>query len=121
MHAIRKACATAGIQVHPTGVCTGDGWFADQPVPQNGLYGYAGTRGLVLCTLVLPGVGEHVAAVRRDTLSGLAGLGVEIDAQRNAQSAKGARRISTGNSPVTVLVVPTDEELAIARDCLQAI
>jgi hypothetical protein len=42
--AIRKACATAGIQVHPTGVCTGDGWFADQPVPQNSLYGYAGTR-----------------------------------------------------------------------------
>jgi hypothetical protein len=43
-HAVRKACANAGIQVHPTGVCTGEGWFADQPVPQNGLYGYAGTR-----------------------------------------------------------------------------
>jgi acetate kinase len=67
------------------------------------------------------GVGENAAAVRRDALSGLTGLGIEIDAQRNAQSAKGARRISTDNSPITVLVVPTNEELAIARDCLRVI
>jgi acetate kinase len=67
------------------------------------------------------GVGENVATVRLDAMSGLAGLGVEIDEQRNAQGAKGARRISTDNSGVTVLVVPTNEELAIARDCLRAI
>jgi acetate kinase len=67
------------------------------------------------------GVGENVAMVRQDALSGLAGLGVEIDEQRNTQAAKGARRISTDNSRVTVLVVPTNEELAIARDCLRAI
>ena len=67
------------------------------------------------------GIGEHVASVRRDALSGLAGLGIEIDEQRNAQSAKEARRISTGDSPIAVLVIPTNEELAIPRDCLQAI
>jgi acetate kinase len=67
------------------------------------------------------GIGEHVASVRRDALSGLAALGIEIDEQRNAQSAKDARRISTDSSPITVLVIPTNEELAIARDCLQAI
>ncbi len=67
------------------------------------------------------GVGENVAAVRLDALSGLQGLGIEIDEQRNASSAKGARRISTDSSPITVLVVPTNEELAIARDCLRAI
>jgi len=67
------------------------------------------------------GVGENVAAVRQDALSGLAGLGIEIDEQRNTQPAKGARRISTDASPITVLVVPTNEELAIARDCLRAI
>ena len=39
------------------------------------------------------GVGENAAAVRLDALSGLAGLGIEIDEQRNWQSAKGARRI----------------------------
>jgi acetate kinase len=67
------------------------------------------------------GVGENVPAVRRDALSGLAALGIEIDEQRNSQAAKGARRISTDNSPIAVLVVPTNEELAIARDCLRAI
>jgi acetate kinase len=67
------------------------------------------------------GVGENAAAVRQDALSGLAGLGIEIDEERNTQPAKGARRISTDTSPITVLVVPTNEELAIARDCLGAI
>ena len=67
------------------------------------------------------GIGEHVAAVRRDTLSGLAALGIEIDEQRNSQSGKEARRISTDASPITVLVVPTNEELAIARDCVRVI
>ena len=67
------------------------------------------------------GVGENAAAVRRDTLTGLTALGIEIDEQRNSQPAKGARRISTDDSRVAVLVVPTNEELAIARDCLGAI
>ena len=67
------------------------------------------------------GIGENVAAVRRDALSGLAALGIEIDDQRNSSSAKDARRISTDASPVAVLVVPTNEELAIARDCLRVI
>jgi acetate kinase len=67
------------------------------------------------------GIGEKVAAVRRDALSGLAGLGIEIDEQRNTQSATDARRISTDVSPIAVLVIPTNEELAIARDCLRAI
>ena len=67
------------------------------------------------------GIGEKVAAVRRDALSGLAGLGIELDEKRNTQSANDARRISTDDSRITVLVIPTDEELAIARDCLRAI
>ncbi len=67
------------------------------------------------------GVGENAAAVRLDALQGLEQLGIEIDAQRNAQSVKGARRISTDNSRIAVLVVPTNEELAIARDCMRAI
>jgi acetate kinase len=67
------------------------------------------------------GVGEKAAAVRADALSGLAGLGFEIDEQRNSQPAKDARRISTDTSPIAVLVIPTNEELAIARDCLRAV
>ena len=67
------------------------------------------------------GVGENAATVRLDALNGLQGLGIDIDEQRNAQPGKGARRISTDSSPIAVLVVPTNEELAIARDCLRAI
>ncbi len=67
------------------------------------------------------GVGENDVRVRRDALSGLAGLGVELDEHLNAQPAKGARRISAERSPTTVLVIPTNEELAIARACLTAL
>ncbi|BDB40267.1 MULTISPECIES: acetate kinase [Mycobacterium] len=63
------------------------------------------------------GIGEHDAAVRRDALAGLGELGIELDLERNG-SGTGARRISSDRSPVTVLVIPTNEELAIARDCL---
>ncbi|CCQ14958.1 Acetate kinase [Rhodococcus sp. AW25M09] len=61
------------------------------------------------------GVGENAAAVRADALAGLGGFGIEIDRERNAVRSKQARVISTDSSIVTVLVVPTNEELAIAR------
>ena len=41
--------------------------------------------------------------------------GVEIDQERNAARERGIRRISADGSAVTVLVVPTNEELEIAR------
>jgi acetate kinase len=65
------------------------------------------------------GVGENDAAVRRDALSGMAALGIELDERLNDSPAKGARRISADKSPTTVLVVPTDEELAIAQACVR--
>ncbi len=65
------------------------------------------------------GVGENDAAVRRDALSGLAELGLEIDEDRNA--GKGPRRISPADSRIVVLVIPTNEELAIARDCVDVL
>ena len=61
------------------------------------------------------GVGENDARVRRDALTGLARLGIEIDERLNDSQARVARRISVDKSPTTVLVIPTDEELAIAR------
>lgn len=63
------------------------------------------------------GVGENDAAVRRDALSGLAPLGIELDEHLNDSPARSPRRISFETSPTTVLVIPTDEELAIARAC----
>ncbi|MGY4710828.1 acetate kinase [Mycolicibacterium sp. CBM1] len=67
------------------------------------------------------GVGENDARVRRDALSGLAPLGIELDEHLNDSPARAARRISAEKSPTTVLVIPTNEELAIARACLTAI
>lgn len=64
------------------------------------------------------GVGENDANVRRDAMRGLARLGVELDEQLNAAPATGPRRISAAQSPTTVLVIPTNEELAIARACV---
>ncbi|GAY14795.1 acetate kinase [Mycobacterium sp. shizuoka-1] len=64
------------------------------------------------------GVGENDARVRRDALSALAPLGIELDEHLNDSPARGARRISAEKSPTTVLVIPTNEELAIAKACL---
>ncbi|MEE6178656.1 acetate kinase [Mycobacterium sp. 050134] len=63
------------------------------------------------------GIGENDPAVRRDALAGLEGLGIVLDEGRNLAEGGGARRISADDSPIAVLVIPTDEELAIARDC----
>jgi len=67
------------------------------------------------------GVGENDATVRRDALGGLHRMGIELDEQLNNSPERGPRRISAAASPTAVLVVPTDEELAIARDCLTVI
>ena len=66
------------------------------------------------------GVGENAAPVRADALATLGFLGVRVDAARNAERG-GIRRISTDDSAVEVLVVPTDEELEIARQTVAVI
>jgi acetate kinase len=58
------------------------------------------------------GIGEHAAPVRAAVCRDSAWLGVELDAAANAA---GGPRISTPASRVAVWVIPTDEELMIAR------
>jgi acetate kinase len=79
---------------------------------------YLAVLGRVDAIAFTAGVGENVAAVREDALAGLDGLGIVVDPQRN-RTGKGARVISTDGSRTTVLVVPTNEELAIARAAWQ--
>jgi acetate kinase len=62
------------------------------------------------------GIGEHVPRLRADALAGLEPLGIAVDPARNSAPGSGPRRISPDGSPVAVLVVPTNEELAIARE-----
>jgi len=61
------------------------------------------------------GVGENASRVRAEAMATLGFVGIEIDPSRNEARTPGIRRISTDASEVDVLVVPTDEELEIAR------
>ena len=83
--------------------------------------GYMALLGRTDVITFTAGVGENDAAVRHDALSGLASLGIDIDGRLNENSDRSARRISSPTSATTVLVIPTDEELAIARACLHVI
>jgi acetate kinase len=73
---------------------------------------YLAVLGRVDAITFTAGVGENAPAVRAESLSGLAGLGIAVDQSRNAA---GGPIISPAGSPVTVCVVPTDEELEIAE------
>ncbi|HVK30666.1 MAG TPA: acetate/propionate family kinase [Nocardioides sp.] len=61
------------------------------------------------------GVGENVPRLRSDALRGLDPLGIEVDDVRNDAAGAGPATISPDRSRVAVLVVPTDEERAIAQ------
>ena len=61
------------------------------------------------------GIGEHAAPVRARVCENAAWLGIRLDAAANLA---GGPRISTADSPVSVWVVPTNEELMIARHTL---
>jgi acetate kinase len=64
------------------------------------------------------GVGERDPLLRRRSLAGLEHFGIQVDTDRNELASGRARRISPEDSPVAVLVVPTNEELEIARQTL---
>ncbi|QGU01212.1 Acetate kinase [Corynebacterium kalinowskii] len=61
------------------------------------------------------GVGENDANVRADALADLEEYGIILDPERNALPNTGPRIISTPESKVKICVVPTNEELAIAK------
>lgn len=67
------------------------------------------------------GVGENNAELRAKICAGFEWAGIHIDAERNASRERGARIISSEASPVTVLVVPTDEEAEIARQSIELV
>lgn len=76
---------------------------------------YAAQLGRVDAIVFTAGVGENAPLVRERSLAGLEGFGVELDPERNRARGSGARFISTDASRTAVLVVPTNEELEIAR------
>lgn len=75
----------------------------------------ATTVGGLDCLIFTGGIGEHAKEIRGAIGERLAWLGVRIDAAVNDE---GRQRISAGDSAVDVFVIPTNEELIIARHCV---
>ncbi len=67
------------------------------------------------------GIGENAAAMRAAALTGLEELGIAVDPERNAGGKREPAIISPDGARVTVCVVPTNEELSIARQAIEAI
>ncbi|MBQ3181298.1 MAG: acetate kinase, partial [Clostridia bacterium] len=76
---------------------------------------YASIMGGVDVVTFAGGVGENSADTRAEILEGLEFMGINIDTEKNKVRGQEAE-ISTQDSKVKVYVVPTDEEMTIARD-----
>ena len=77
---------------------------------------YAAAMNGVDVIVFTAGVGENSVVLRQRVLEQLTYLGVEVDEELNKIRSGEPRRISSTNSKVEVLVIPTNEELVIARD-----
>lgn len=82
---------------------------------------YAAAMGGVDTIIFTAGVGEHQWDVRQASVSGLEFLGVKLDEAKNRANNGEEEIISTPDSRVKVVVVPTDEELLIASDTLELV
>lgn len=87
---------------------------------------YTAVLGRVDVLVFTAGIGEHSPRVRAGACAGLEGLGIVLDEARNAdppasEHPDGVARISRDDSAVTVLVVPTNEELEIATQTVAAV
>jgi acetate kinase len=67
------------------------------------------------------GVGENSVLLRGTVCKQLTFLGIDIDDEWNQTRCSDERRISTSHSKVEVLVIPTNEELMIARETYRLI
>ncbi|WP_175407682.1 acetate kinase [Streptomyces sp. TRM64462] len=76
---------------------------------------YCAVLGRVDAVAFTAGVGENAAPVREAAVEGLESLGLAVDAELNAVRSGEPRLISPEGARVAVAVVPTDEELEIAR------
>ncbi|HWI32968.1 MAG TPA: acetate kinase, partial [Lapillicoccus sp.] len=76
---------------------------------------YAVALGRLDALVFTAGIGEHAPRLRAAVCHGLGILGIDLDDEANVAPRGGERRVSTEASSVAVLVIPTNEELEIAR------
>ncbi len=78
---------------------------------------YVAVLGGVDAIVFTAGIGENQSSHRQNVCEKLGYMGVEVDAEVNAKAIRGFEgKISTENSKVDVFVIPTNEEIVIARD-----
>lgn len=77
---------------------------------------YAAAMGGIDAVVFTGGIGENSVRVRGEICAGLGVLGALIDERKNTRADKGERDIASMDSRVRILVIPTDEERAIALD-----
>ena len=77
---------------------------------------YMGVLGGVDGLAFAGGIGENAAAIRTRSLAGLESFGIALDPERNAAARGSDAEISPAGATARVFVVPTNEELLIARD-----
>ncbi|MDR2548720.1 MAG: acetate kinase [Desulfobulbus sp.] len=82
---------------------------------------YMAVLGRVDGIVFTAGIGENDPIVRAESLKGLEAFGIRLDPERNWQRSKEARCISAPDSTVRIFVIPTNEELAIAREMAQVL
>ena len=82
---------------------------------------YAAVLGRLDALIFTGGIGENAPAVRERCCENLTCLNIEIDPDKNHQPNYGPRQISPPEFKVRVLVVPTNEELKIARETLRVV
>ena len=68
------------------------------------------------------GIGENTVMMRKAILDGMCAFGIEIDDSKNEKAIRGAQMdISVDGSKVRILVIPTNEELMIAKETLELV
>ena len=77
---------------------------------------YAAAMGGLDCIVFTAGIGENTSDVRAECVEGLEFLGAELDPARNEEFNHIGGEISKEGSRVKILIIPTNEELAIARE-----
>ena len=82
---------------------------------------YIAVMGGVDAIVLTAGVGENCDKMRRMIFAGLQPLGIKIDLEKNRAGLRGERDISTDDSEVRIVIIPTDEEYMIARDTYQLV
>jgi len=82
---------------------------------------YVAALGTVDALVFTAGVGENSFEIRKRTLSGLSEIGIVMDSAKNNANEKVTRAIHAGNSKISILVIPTNEELEIAEQTIQVI